>query len=294
MRCRKFHTVLMDSDPECPVCHAAPIAGPGVADYKSDSSGNAGVRALVGFAGGLVGLAIYDSLTSSGSDQQPARGSRGRAAGPRPRRSSGAGRRFVGLVVLCLGVGLVVLGVQQFLDIRDAVPQKPHVVTAAELVKAEGPEAPPEGWISYTFTKGKDTGFRIARRRLARSGEVQATIVIVQVEEKWLIASVPPDFDSNRLVGRLQPLDPPASQDLVRRIRQGQPTPINLLPYELNAVDSSESDQRTGYIMAGCFGLIGLLGSLQGLCMFLGGSRSAAKGTVAQNEQVPFRPPPKG
>jgi hypothetical protein len=74
-------------------------------------------------------------------------------------------------------------------------------------------------------------------------------------------------------VGRLLPLDSPASQLLIERLRKIEPNPSALLPYEFNAVDGSASDQHLRYTAAAFIAVFGLLGLLLGLYLIRGRRR---------------------
>jgi hypothetical protein len=264
MRCRNCHTVMMDTEPECPACHAPAYAAPGVADYKGGND-DAGLRTLIGLGGGAVGLALYEMATSGGGGQQAAGPAR---VGYAPGRPSGNGplKRLLGLLFLLAGGAFLVVSVQHLINHRTVLSQSPRAVTAAEIRKAEKPSAAPGGWLSLTFEKGQQTGLSVVRRRPGGL-EVQATYLLVQAEDKWLLATVPSGFNSNRLVGRLYVLPPSTSEELVGRIRETQPTapPPALLPYEFEALDGDENEQRTQYYAAGIVAVVALLGLGLGL-----------------------------
>jgi hypothetical protein len=91
------------------------------------------------------------------------------------------------------------------------------------------------------------------------------------VDDKWLMASVAPGFEGNRLVGRLLPLESPPSQLLSEKIEGFDPAA--LLAYEFNAVDGCASDQRLRYVRAAWYAGLGLLGVLLGLWLIRAGRR---------------------
>jgi hypothetical protein len=186
----------------------------------------------------------------------------------------------VGLVFLIGGGALVGLGLVRFWDTWEIGQREPQTVSAAELRKAKGPEAVPGTWVSYTFEEGKKTDLIATRTGLVHGGDVQAQYLLVRVKDKWLLASVAPGFQTDRLVGHLQALDPAMAEEVAGRLREEDPKGPGLLPYEFNAVDGCASEQRTRYVQVGMFALFGLLGLVLGLRLVRGGPRPAPKETA--------------
>jgi hypothetical protein len=222
------------------------------------------MRLLFILCGGLIGLAIYHmfcSLGSSGqsSGRRPAAIANARAGGSSPVRA------VFGFLFLLAGVGLLALAGMQYWNTWELAERKAHAVTAADVLKAKDPGSLPARWLSYTFEQSRPAGVSVTRNRSGASGTVQATCLLVQVGDKWLIATVAPGFTGNRLVGRLLTLNLAASKDVIRQIRAGQPTPVDLLPYEFNAVDGCESDHQIRYEQAVSVGIVGLPLLLLGL-----------------------------
>src|SRR5262245_27689802 len=64
MRCRNCHTVMMDTDPECPSCHAS--AASATAPPPGPMSNNpSGLLMTLPIFGGAIGGAIYGAITAS-------------------------------------------------------------------------------------------------------------------------------------------------------------------------------------------------------------------------------------
>jgi hypothetical protein len=291
MRCRNCHAVLMDSDFACPACRApAPTGAP---DTPASDSGSSGMRILFKLCGGLIGLAIYNLFCGIGGSRQssgrrPAAIANARASGSSPVRA------VFGFLFLLAGVGLLALALIRCWETWQLAGRKARVVTAADLLKAKDPASLPAWWISYTFEQSRPAGVSVARNRAGGSGPVQAPCLLVQVEDKWLIASVAPGFSGNRLVGRLQPLDSAASKDLVRQIRAGQETPVALLPYEFNAIEGCASEHRLRYKQAASVGIVGLPLLLLGLWLVCRRRPAAAREAAVSHDPFAVRALPRG
>jgi hypothetical protein len=93
-------------------------------------------------------------------------------------------------------------------------------------------------------------------------------------------------------VGRLLPLDSPASQLLIERLRKIEPNPSALLPYEFNAVDGSASDQRIRYSGVAWCAFFGVVGVSLGLCLLC--RRSAQSNSAPATTDWSFHPLPNG
>jgi hypothetical protein len=223
--------------------------------------------AFGGALGGVIAAGLREASAPSGY-------SRGAAALPRASGGSSPLRWIFGLLLLLGGGFFLLAAVVQFCNTWEIARRKPKVVTAAEFSRNDYPGAAP-AWISYTFSESKPIDLNVSRPRLDGSGDVQARCLLVKVEDKWLVATVAPGFKGKSLVGRLHPVDSPASRPLIEQIRQQQRQPSALLPYEFNAVEGSASDQRERYTLAAGAGCIGLVGVLPGLYLLCRKRRSA-------------------
>jgi hypothetical protein len=239
--------------------------------------------------GGLLGLMLFNLLCGVG---KAAQGS-GAGSSVGARRSSPL-RRFFGVVILLGGGVLLALGLVHFWDTWGIAHRKYRPVSAAELKKAKGPTALPTTWIAYTFEQSKSPGIAVVRRRLGLGGEVEAPCLLVQVGDRWMMATVAPGFRGNRLQGRLLPLPANASKDLLPPLRPGEARPPALLPYEFNAIDSCESEHQQRYIQAGVAGFLGLLAVLLGLWLVRGGRQPAAPAAEFEGPRFSVRPLPHG
>jgi hypothetical protein len=246
---------MMETDLECPCCHSS--AARATAAAPGPFTNPSGMAKLLPIFGGAIGGLAYAALTSS-SGNAPASYATG------PRRSSS--RKWIVGLFLALGGGLfLVMALVHFVDTWKIAHREPKVVTAAELRGTKTSESPPGAWIAFTFEESKPTQVTVTRR-LGHGGDVKARCLLVRVEDKWLLASVAPGFEGNRLVGRLRPLDSPPSQLLSEKVEGIGPAA--LLAYEFNAVDGCPSDQRQRYLRAASYAALGLLGLLLGLWLF--------------------------
>lgn len=283
MRCRNCHTQLMATDVECPSCHAsrasATAAAPGAIEQSS------GMLKMLPLFGGAIGGLAYAALTS-GDNRAPARAPWGPSAprGPSPLKW------MVGLVLMIGGGLLLALAFMQFSETRRIVQREPKVLTATDLCQVKNPALAP-GWVEYTFQESQPLDLTVTRQRLGNGGKVQARCLLVRVDDKWLLASVAPSFEGDRLVGRLVTLDSVSSQSLVKQARQLKLKTSALLPYEFNAVDGSASDQQIRYVACAWIAGFGLLGLLPGAYLFRAGrSRPAPSPAVSAPTGLTYQP----
>jgi len=270
MRCRNCHTVMMETDLECPTCHSsverATAAAPGPFNDNKP-----GLGLLFPMFGGAIGGAIYGAIKVAEASSNPAGttstwGTFQRPASPPANHSAKPVRWFFAIVFMLLGGLFLLVAVVNFFDTWKVSRWEPKVVTAVDLRKAMDSKKSPGSWIAYTFDESKPTNLIVTRQRIGRRGEVKSPCLLVRVEDKWLIATVAPGFEGNELVGRLVPLE---SQQEMERIRKIEPT-ANLLPYEFNAVDGSASDLQTRFIAVGILAFFGLASLWLGVWMIRG------------------------
>lgn len=275
MRCRNCHTVMMDTDLQCPTCHSSVASATAGAPGPIGNKPN-GLLMLLPIFGGAAGGLLYGLLTSSG-ESPTARG----AGGPNSLRSIAWAGGFV--LALLGGLFLGFAGIQAF-ETWKVAERQPREVPAAELRKAavarpgaKSPNPSAAGvkpadalvagaWIAYSFAESRPTEITVTRRR-GQGGDVTARCLLVRVEDRWLVASVPLGFDGNRLVGRLRPLDAFTLELVSDKTGKAKPRPAALLPYEFHGVEGSASDQQARYTFSAWLGGIGLAGLLIGIAL---------------------------
>jgi hypothetical protein len=266
----------MDTDTHCPSCHSsaarATAAAPGRVGEKDD-----GLLKMLPMFGGAAGGLIYGAIKAAEASCEPtARRPFGGASAAARRGSGGAslGKVLFGLVFLLGGGLLIFAGGREAWDTREVSRRPATEVTAAELSQPDFAGSAPE-WIRFQFTESKPTAVALKRKRRGGGLEADARCLLVRVENKWLVATVPPDFQGNELTGYLVPIDPTASRPMLEQIAKAQPKVTTILPFEFNGVEGSASDQRLRNSGAAILGFVGLVGVLLGVYFLPFRSRSA-------------------
>ena len=255
MRCRNCHTGMMDTDAFCPGCHAPADRAHAVNEGPSGEKPN-GLWLMLPIFGGALGGLLYAGLVSANSSG---------SGGGRGDQSATKGIQWaMGLFLLLVGGLFLVLGFVYFDATVDVVQRVPKDATAAELLSKDYVDKAP-GWIKYQFAESKPVEGTATRRRLGRAGEVQAKVLLVKVENRWLVTTVAPGFKGNELVGRIVAPDISSAESLVERVRKKEAEPSAVLPYEFNGVDGTASDQRLRFTTAGVVGGIGVVAFVLGL-----------------------------
>jgi hypothetical protein len=177
----------------------------------------------------------------------------------------------VGLFLFLAAGAVLLLALGCFFTYRSEDERGPREVTAAELRDLTSPDALPDPWISYTFPRSSETAMRLEKSSLSRK-RAYSRFILVQVEDHWLAAQVPPNFTGNKLVGRVEKLgswdgrtyEKDLGSQIIHRIRASNPDKANLmLSYQVNAVRPYESRTRSGYFQAIGIALLGvILGSM--------------------------------
>jgi hypothetical protein len=236
-----------------------------------------GLLKMLPMFGGAAGGLLYGAIKAAEASAQPSarRPLGGASAAPGGSGRSSAGRLLIGVVFL-LGGGL--LG---FIGGREAwttweVSRRPAAeVTAAELARPDFAGSAPD-WIRFTFAEAKPTGVAVKRKRRSGGGEADARCLLLRVENKWLVATVPPGFQGNELTGYVVPIDPTASRPMLEQLVKAEPKLTAILPFEFNGVEGSAGDQRLRQTAAAVLGCAGLVGALIGVYFIRSGFRSAA------------------
>jgi hypothetical protein len=289
MRCRNCHTVMMDTDPECPSCHSSAASATAAPPQPmNNSSGMANLLPVFGVFGGAIGGALYAGLMMACSETKAPSGGPG---GPPASSGSSSIKRIFGVLLIVVGGLFLMLALVHFCATLKIAHREPVEITAAELCRTKNTESAP-AWIAYTFTESKPTELTVTRRRLGNGGDAQARCLLVRVDDKWLVATVAAGFEGDRLVGRLVPLDSPATESLFERVRQLDRQPAALLPYEFNSVDGSASELGIRYTAAGIIAFFGLLGLWLGVHLFRRGPQPAPVPAAAAMADWTYHPLP--
>lgn len=290
MRCRNCHTVMMETDPECPVCHSSAASATAAAPGPFNDN-KPGLGLLLPMFGGAIGGAIYGAIKVAEASSR-AGGSTSTwgvaPTGSRPTGSAAPLKWFFAIVLMLLGGLFLLIAVVNFFDTWKVARWVPKTVTAAELSKVKDPRSSPGAWLAYTFAESKSTDLIVKRSRIGRRGEVQSPCLLVRVEDKWLLATVAPGHEGKELVGRLVPLDAAAAKQVTERLRKEQPN-ATLLPYEFNALDGSASDMRTQFIAVGILAFFGALALWLGVWLVRGRKQAQTPPVAVGTSFLPSR-----
>jgi hypothetical protein len=177
----------------------------------------------------------------------------------------------VGLSLVLVAGGVILLALGCFFTYQSEGERGPREVTADELRNLTSPDALPDPWIAYTFPRSAETAMRLEKKSLTKQ-QAYSRFILVQVNDRWLAAQVPPHFTGNKLVGKVERLgswdgrtyEKDMSSQIISRIVTSNPDKANLLlPYQVNTVTPYQSRTRSGYLLAGGIALVGvILGSM--------------------------------
>jgi hypothetical protein len=184
---------------------------------------------------------------------------------------SPAARWGFGLGSLLLGGLLLLAAAAIFLRGREQSDRGPRKVKADELRRLQDPESLPDPWVAYTAPKTFDPMIRIQRGRKRRS---LVKYIVLQVEDRWLLACIPPDFVGSRVEGRLTVWSGPHYNLLAQRVHSASPAVANrLLPYHLDAEYDYGINTRLMTVFAAFLGVIGAAFAWGGLMIACGSPR---------------------
>lgn len=169
---------------------------------------------------------------------------------------------------LFLGAGaMFLLALGWFFWAQSEEKSAPLEVTAAELIDLPNRGPMPDPWLSYTFSKYCETGVRMDLRSVGNQ-YAYSRFILVQVQDRWLVAQVPPDFRGNKLVGTVERLGSYEGrsyeshldkQIVIKILASNRDKADRLLPYQVDAVRPYLSKIRGGYTMAAGIVLGGLI-----------------------------------
>jgi len=288
MRCRNCHTQLMPTDTHCPSCHSSVARATAAAPGQFAKDDNVLLRMLPAFGGAAGGL-LAGAIRAADASVQPTARQQQFFVTPATAGGGGPkiGRLLAGLVLLTVGSVFIFVGVREAWNTRNVSQRPATEVTEAELGRPSFAKAAPE-WIHYTFTESKPTTVAVKRKRLDGETEVDARCLLVHVDNKGLVATVPLSFEGNELTGYVVPFDPAASRPMLEQIVKAEPKLNAILPFEFNGIEGSASDQHLRNMAAGLLGLVGLAGALIGMYLIPSGFHR----TVPAAAPVSQPPPP--
>lgn len=225
MRCLNCQTVLMDTDTRCPMCGMATPFGQAAAS------------------------SLYVKA----------------AIDPNARRKFQL-MKWIWAPIMILGGALVAaVGFVMFQETRTSRPA-PRELSAADLLKIDSllpcdmaSPAAETDWVSYLPTKTLDTGVKYVK---VRSQQETSRYLLLQVQDRWLLAKVAPQFNGVRVEGKLSQLDTVA----LPKVEAANPHEAKrLLPYQLDGEYDIAATERQKAMMGGAIGVFGVLLFFSGL-----------------------------
>ncbi|HEY1377878.1 MAG TPA: hypothetical protein VGF55_13850 [Gemmataceae bacterium] len=230
MRCRNCHTLLADTDTECPGCHSTQV--PRVV--------------AVAAAARRDGLLVHAA------------------------RRSAAVRWGCGGLLLVIGGLAVLIGLVIYLEAQRASEGGPKPMTEADLGKVEDAAALVGTWVAYDSPKTVETGTQLEYLSALKKDRIHSRFVLLRVGGGWMLAEVKPAFTSQHYVGEVRELShSPLGEKILQDVRRRCPAETKtLLPYYLNADQTYDMGVRGQYVTAGGVALFGLLAAAFAVKMF--------------------------
>jgi hypothetical protein len=151
----------------------------------------------------------------------------------------------VGLGAILVVVSAVVL----ILNLKwiTSVFAGPAEIKLSDLRSVDKPSALPNRWVSFTTENSFDTGVGLVSNR---SNTPKAHYLLVQVQDRWLIAEVPPDHGGKRITGYVEAWSAPLNKKAIAEIQSKYPG-YALLPIQVDAVYNQRSQ---------CYAMLGVMG----------------------------------
>jgi hypothetical protein len=176
-------------------------------------------------------------------------------------RATSIGRAIVG-ALLFVGA-LIALGINS--RWISNVMAGPQPITAEDLAKLDNPNSLRNPWVKVSAKQRRETEIRqdTTKRWLWKQETRTTKYVLLQVDNRWLLAEVPQDDQGQEVIGTLTAFKANLAGERMDRI-QGmlKPNPNSLLPFQLEADDEYKSQ---------CYILLGVAGGLGALGLIMGG-----------------------
>jgi hypothetical protein len=179
----------------------------------------------------------------------------------------------VGLFLFLVAGATILVALGCFFTYQSEGERGPRQVKADELRNLASLDSLSDPWISYTFPASCETAMRLQKTSLTKK-QSYSRFLLVQVQDRWLAAQVPPDFTGTKLVGKVERLgswdgrtfEKDLSSQIINQIKASNPDKANLiLPYQVNAVIPYQSRTRSGYALAVGIALAGVIVGSMGL-----------------------------
>ena len=166
------------------------------------------------------------------------------------------GTLYIGGTMVMIGLGLLAW---QWSWINE-VNRGPVPITEAELRQLDDPSALRDTYVTFNFTETKETGLGVKR-----GAKWESKYLLVRVQDRWVLASVPAEYGGSQITGRLSRLDARGSKfdaNALAQIRSLFPN-HQLAPFCFQA---SQDQQSAAGSLVTVVGLLVLIGS--GFCIF--------------------------
>jgi hypothetical protein len=170
------------------------------------------------------------------------------------KRKQAVARFVVGLAFVLASIGTLLW---QLRWVKSAFAG-PVVVTPADLRPLADTHTLANPWVSLAYDRSEDTGMGIASMSLLETilGTGRSRYLLIQIQDRWLIAEVPEDHAGKQATGCLEMWSTPLRLDALEAIHSRFPA-HGLLPFQLAA---HTPYRRECYAMLGLVAIFFLAG----------------------------------
>ncbi len=148
------------------------------------------------------------------------------------KRKQAAARLTLGLIFVVASLGGLFW---QLRWVRSAFAG-PVAITPAELRELADPDTLANPWISLTYDRSVETRMSIVSTSLWETilGTGRSRYLLIQIQDRWLIAEVPDDHAGNQLTGSLETWGTPLRRETLETIHARFPA-HQTLPFQVDA-----------------------------------------------------------
>jgi hypothetical protein len=134
----------------------------------------------------------------------------------------------------------------------------PQPMTTAELRQVADPGARFNPWVTLTYEGFLETNVTMVSKKGGQETPT-ARFILIPVQDRWLIAEVPPNHGGNQVTGYLDTWWAPLRRESIQKIEASQPQHKGqFLSYQLDAVYHYGSQCIAMVAMAGIAFIVGL------------------------------------
>lgn len=164
----------------------------------------------------------------------------------------------------------------------------PTEITPAALARIDDPSQLPSPWMKMTFEKGYDLDLAVTEDRIG-DDLVEHKYLLIQIADRWLIATVKDDFQGNQLVGELYHSNDKLNNEAFVKIynehqdlHQGR-----LFPFEFHTAKDFGENWRLLPVALGLCGVFGLIFGFGGLhCTYTAFCEPKAAATEVEDPAI--------